>query len=35
MPNLDEDEQWQLINESDEQTYFNVEYYYRKYKKIS
>ena len=35
MPNLDEDEHWQLVSESEEQTYFNVEYYYRKYKKIS
>lgn len=30
-PNLDEDEKWKLVEESDEQTYFNVEYFFRKY----
>ena len=30
-PNLDENNEWILTSESEEQTYFNVEYYYRKY----
>lgn len=30
-PNLDKDENWKLVEESEEQTYFNVEYYFRKY----
>lgn len=34
-PNLDEDDQWGLTEESEEQTYFNVEYYYRKYERIN
>lgn len=33
-PNLDEDREWKLVEESEEQTYFNVEYYYRRYEKI-
>lgn len=33
-PNLDENEEWEMVDESEEQTYFNVEYYYRKYVKI-
>lgn len=33
-PNLDEDTEWKMTEESEEQTYFNVEYYYRKYEKI-
>jgi dihydrofolate reductase len=31
LPNLDKLSQWKLIKESEEQTYFDVEYYYRKY----
>lgn len=34
MPNLDEDDGWKLVKESEEQTYFNVEYYYREYKRV-
>ena len=30
-PNLDELEQWELIEESEEQTYFDLEYYFLKY----
>lgn len=30
-PSLDETSEWKLSEESEEQTYFNVEYYYRKY----
>ena len=30
-PNLEKDSNWKLVEESDEQTYFNVEYYFRKY----
>ncbi len=33
MPNLDRDEDWELCEESEEQTYFNLEYYYRTYRK--
>ena len=33
-PNLDEDEEWKMVEESEEQTYFNVEYYYRRYERI-
>lgn len=33
-PNLDEDKEWKMVDESEEQTYFNVEYYYRKYERI-
>ena len=32
-PSLDENDDWKLVSESEEQTYFNVEYYYRKYEK--
>lgn len=32
--NLDKDDNWKMIAESEEQTYFNVEYYYRKYVRI-
>ena len=31
IPNLDADEKWKLVEESEEQTYFDVEYYFRKY----
>lgn len=29
--NLDQSSDWKLVKESEEQTYFDVEYYYRKY----
>ena len=32
-PNLSELEEWKLVEESEEQTYFDVEYYFRKYVK--
>lgn len=32
--NLDEDDSWVLEEESEEQTYFDVEYYFRKYKRL-
>ncbi len=32
-PNLDENENWELAQESDENTYFDIEYYFRTYKK--
>lgn len=32
-PNLDEEEAWQVIEESEEQTYFDLEYYFVKYSK--
>ena len=31
--NLDKNDEWKMIVESEEQTYFDVEYYYRKYVK--
>lgn len=33
-PNFDEMSDWQLVEQSDEQTYFDLEYDFRKYKKI-
>ncbi|MGN0158460.1 MAG: dihydrofolate reductase [Brotaphodocola sp.] len=33
LPNLDKAEDWKLVEESDEQTYFNLCYTYRTYKK--
>lgn len=33
-PNLDEDPEWELADESDEQVYFDITYTYRTYKKI-
>lgn len=33
-PNLDKMEEWKLEEESEEQTYFDVEYYFRKYVRI-
>ena len=33
-PNLEEKSDWKLVEESEEQTYFDVEYYFRKYKKM-
>lgn len=32
--NLDESDEWKLIEESEEQTYFDVEYYFRKYERV-
>ncbi len=32
-PNLDNKQEWKLTEESEEQTYFDVEYYFRKYEK--
>lgn len=34
-PNLDEDEKWKVVAESEEQTYFSVEYTFREYKNSS
>lgn len=34
LANLDELPQWKMVKESEEQTYFDVEYYYRKYTKV-
>ena len=33
-PNLDEDDEWELVDESDEQVYFDITYTYRTYKRI-
>ena len=33
-PNLDEKEEWQITEDSDEQTYFDLEYYFLKYERI-
>lgn len=33
-PNLDESDEWKLTEESEEQTYFDVEYYFRKYERV-
>ena len=33
-PNLDEDAEWKLADESEEQTYFDIEYYFRTYKRV-
>jgi dihydrofolate reductase len=35
MPNLDDNPEWKLTDESDEQTYFDLEYYFLKYEKMS
>lgn len=32
-PNLDELDDWEIVEESEEQTYFDVEYYFRTYKR--
>lgn len=32
-PRLDEDSEWHMTEESDEQTYFDVEYYFQKYER--
>lgn len=34
-PNLDEEEAWQVVEESDEQTYFDLEYYFITYRNRS
>lgn len=34
-PNIDEMDNWTLVGESDEQTYFSLEYYFYKYKNNS
>ncbi len=34
-PDLDEDEEWKLTADSDEQTYFDLEYYFLKYENSS
>ena len=33
-PNLDNMDDWKIVEESEEQTYFNIEYYYRTYKNV-
>ncbi|WP_026518056.1 dihydrofolate reductase [Butyrivibrio sp. MC2021] len=33
-PNLDRDPEWELVDESDEQVYFDITYTYRTYKRI-
>lgn len=33
-PNLDEDPQWQLTGETEEQTYFDLEYVFTKYERV-
>lgn len=33
-PNLDEDDEWKIVEESEEQTYFDIEYYFRTYKRV-
>lgn len=34
-PNLDEDPEWELTGVSDEQTYFNLEYEFRRYERVN
>ena len=34
-PNLDEMDNWEMVEESEEQTYFSLEYYYRTYRNKS
>ena len=34
-PNLDQKKEWILEEESEEQTYFDIEFYFRKYKKVT
>lgn len=33
MPNLDEDKNWKIMDESEEQTYFDLEYYFYRYER--
>jgi len=32
-PNLDEDDEWEITSESEEQTYFDIEYFFRTYER--
>ena len=34
-PNLDEDPEWELVDESEEQVYFDITYTYRTYKRVN
>jgi dihydrofolate reductase len=34
MPNLDKSAEWEKVSESEEQTYFDLEYYFLKYEKV-
>ncbi len=34
-PNLEESEEWEMTAESDEQTYFDLEYYFQKYERVN
>jgi len=34
MPNLDKDKNWKVIADSEEQTYFDLEYYFYRYKRL-
>lgn len=34
MPNLDEDKDWIITGDSEEQTYFDLEYYYFRYERV-
>ena len=34
-PNLDEDKMWQIVEEGEEQTYFDLEYYFATYRNPS
>lgn len=33
-PNLDEDREWKVTGISEEQTYFNLEYYFKRYERV-
>ncbi len=33
-PNLDKDPEWKLVEESDELTYFDIPYYFRRYERV-
>lgn len=33
LPNFDEDPSWELVQDSEEQTYFDLEFYYRTYRR--
>ena len=35
LENLDKSADWKMIVESEEQTYFDVEYYYRRYERMA
>ena len=34
IPNLDESDEWEMVSESEEKTYFDVLYYFRTYERI-